>query len=46
MTDITTVIHISSADCVGKEFYSSEGEFDTDESNVLEPDKPRSDDCQ
>ena len=46
MTVITTVIHISSADCVGKEFYSSEGKLDTDESNVQESDKPRSDDCQ
>ena len=38
VTEITTVIHFCSADCIGKEFYSSEGEFDTDESNVQESD--------
>ena len=46
MKEITTVILFSSADCVGKECYPSEGEFDTDESNVQESDKVRSDTCQ
>ena len=46
VTGITTVIHFCSADCIGKESNSSEGEFDTDKSNVQESDKPRSDTCQ
>ena len=33
VTEVTTVIHLSSADCVGEELNASQGEVDTDEFN-------------
>ena len=40
MTEFTTVRHLAVLTVFGREYYSSEGESDTDEFNIQESDKP------